>query len=447
MSFIFSVKVLRSILLAIVLIALMIIFLTQRIPKPPSSLQKGPLKDQSTNEIKAEVKGDSLEGTAVDSVVPRGEKVLDFENLPKVETLVASSDMTRRPAKIGIITFFSKDAGSQALKELTFGNFQEYAGRHGYDAIDALENPFIEALFIDYTKKFSVTHFFKFHVMAYYLSRYDWILWADGDSIFLNQGIKIEDVVDENYDSIFTINTKEEPTWSLIINAGHYFLRNAPWTHRFLQEAIYMSQHRCQEFLYLVPGHRPPLLNNWIQLCGADGGYWLADQGVLQLLILYKGQDYRCHMKFVGFREFNSEFPWYEEGDFIVHFPGRSLQERQKLVPIFLRNVNKDTGLLNPASADLALIKPVVNPSNAKNMYDQYYAQMNMPCVLYNTLVHPKVMSTGNPLIIESNVGPLLIPPVPAAFQLPEGIALATNLKKDSNTDSAGAPNSGLRPI
>ena len=204
-----------------------------------------------------------------------------------------------------------------------------------------------------------------------------------------------------------------------------------------------MSLHRCDSFLYMVPGHKPPVLNNWIHLCGEDGGYWLSDQGILQWFIMYKGQEERCHMKFVGFRDFNSEFPWYEEGDFIVHFPGRSLAERQKLVPLFLRNVNKDTGLLNPASSDdLSVIQPVHNPSNAKNMYDQYYAPMNMPCVLYHTLVHPKVASSSVPLTVASNVGPIQIPPVPSAFQLPEGLALSP--AADTNTNST---DTGLRPI
>lgn len=343
------------------------------------------------------------------------------------QTRQAGTRTTSEPRKrMAIITFFSKDEGSQALKRLTFGNFEAYAARHGYDAIDALDNAFVAALFADHRTKFAVTHYFKFHVMKFFLPHYDWILWADGDSIFLNQSIRMEDLVDDNYDALFTINTREEPAWSLIINAGHYFLRNTPWTHRFLQECIYMSEHRCQEFLYLVPGGQPPVLNNWIHLCGADGGYWLSDQGVLQWLIMYKGQDYRCHMKFVGFRDFNSEFPWYEEGDFIVHFPGKSLETRQHLVPLFLRHVDPDTGLLRHdqlSAVELQDIAPVINPSNARAMYQQHYAPLNMPCVLYQAIVKPKLRESST--VIQSNVGPIVLDAIPAAFQLPSGPAAA----------------------
>jgi hypothetical protein len=133
-------------------------------------------------------------------------------------------------------------------------------------------------------------------------------------------------------------------------------------------------------------------------------------------------------MKFVGFREFNSEFPWYEEGDFIVHFPGRSLTDRQRLVPLFLNNVNKETGLLNhDGKDDLNPIAPVHNPSNARNMYQDYYAPMNMPCTLYHAIVHPKTLPGSPAFTVSSNLGPIHVPAVPAAFQLPEGIAPAVN--------------------
>jgi Protein of unknown function, DUF273 len=298
-------KYVISVLLAIFLFVAMAILLSSNLAKPP-----GPSYSQSatTDKISKNDSNTQEEKTGImqkGSMVPATGEVVnenhDFQldSFPRVSGWIApnyNSNSTDsklnmgKNKKMAIITFFSRDAGSQALKQLTFGNFQEYANRHGYDAIDAMENPFIYALFLDHMKKFNVTHYFKFHVMAYYVPNYEWILWADGDSIFLNQGISMEDLIDTNYDAIFTINRKEEPSWSLIINAGHYLLRNAPWTHQMLREAIYMSEHRCDEFLYMVPEHKPPVLNTWIHLCGSDGGYWLSDQGILQWLILYKDQ-------------------------------------------------------------------------------------------------------------------------------------------------------------
>lgn len=74
------------------------------------------------------------------------------------------------------------------------------------------------------------------------------------------------------------------------------------------------------------------LYNGWLALCDAGGAGCCAwgEQGALMDLLEIM-PDWKKHVEYVGFREFNSQFPWWGPGDMVFHVPGRSAKERMRL--------------------------------------------------------------------------------------------------------------------
>ena len=49
-------------------------------------------------------------------------------------------------------------------------------------------------------------------------------------------------------------------------------------------------------------------------------------------VIQKRGDDALRKIKFVGFREFNSHFPYFGEGDLVVHLPGMDMDKRMRVL-------------------------------------------------------------------------------------------------------------------
>lgn len=175
--------------------------------------------------------------------------------------------------------------------------------------------------------------------------KYDYVFWVDPDSMFLNYSKRIEDIIDERFDVIVTVGPPKHPQWSLVVNTGSFIVKNSEFGQRFLEDVLYMSQNHCGEFLLENPEAGEPI-NGWLQVCNADGAYWLNDQGIVQALFSFKKAEYKCHIKKTWMRAFNAEFPWYGEGDLVVHFPGRGLEDKKRLVKAFEHHTNFENGKL-----------------------------------------------------------------------------------------------------
>ena len=86
-----------------------------------------------------------------------------------------------------------------------------------------------------------------------------------------------------------------------------------------------------------------PFYNGWLDLCTGHkpwyvdyaqrqhpGGYssantsccaW-ADQGAMMIALQKYGDAGRRHVRYDAFRDYSSQFPWYGEGDLVVHMLG-----------------------------------------------------------------------------------------------------------------------------
>lgn len=261
---------------------------------------------------------------------------------------------------IAIVTHFSNDQYGQELRRLTWNNKKKYAEKRGYDIYDAEANPVIKAKMEAAKSKMSNFYYFKFIAVQEVLAggdatkgkQYDWVVWQDADSLFINYGKKYEDLVDERFDVIVTAGPPDNPTWKNVVNAGSFIVRNSEFGQTFLEDVLQMSSNHCGEFLIEYPEAGSPV-NGWLHVCNSDGSYWLSDQGILIALYLFKGPEYRCHFKKTWFRAFSSEFPWYGPGDLVVHFPGRSMDDRRKLIKAFTKFTDFRTGAIDYKFTDV----------------------------------------------------------------------------------------------
>lgn len=287
--------------------------------------------------------------------------------------------------KIAIVTHYSSDNYGQELKKLTWANKKKYAEHHGYDIYDAEINPTIKARMDQLKAKMSNFYFFKYVAVQELLSggeasggkQYDWVVWADADAIFLNFSKRFEDIADDRYDVIVTAGPPDNPTWKAVVNAGSFLVKNSDFSQNFLEDVLTMSQNHCGEFVIEYP-EAGNAVNGWLQVCNSDGGYWLSDQGILIALYLFKPADYRCHFKQMWFRAFSSEFPWYGPGDLAVHFPGRSMDDRRRLIKTFQKFTNFKTGAVEYKFTDI--LDPDDSITSDLLELEEFYKEMNPTC-------------------------------------------------------------------
>lgn len=287
--------------------------------------------------------------------------------------------------KIAIVTHYSPDAYGQELRRLTWKNKQDYARTRGYDIYDAEANSVIKAKIDSVRDKMQNFYYFKYVAVQELLNggeategkQYDWVVWTDADSIFLNHGKRFEDLVDERFDVIVTAGPPDNPTWKGVVNAGSFMVKNSEFSQIFLEDVLQMSQGHCGEFVIEYPD-AGTALNGWLQVCNPDGGYWLSDQGIIIALYTYKPADYRCHFKKTWFRAFSSEFPWYGPGDLAVHFPGKSMDDRRKLIKAFTKFSNFKTGAVEYKFTDL--LDPDDSITSDLVELEVFYQEMNPVC-------------------------------------------------------------------
>jgi len=286
---------------------------------------------------------------------------------------------------VAIITLFQEDGYGQELRKLTWNNKQKYAAERGYDIYDANAVPAIKEKIEALREKSHNFYFWKYVAIAEVFKggvatggkSYDWVVWVDSDAVFLNYGKRFEDIFDERFDVILTTGPPDHPQWGNIVNTGSIIVRNSEFGNSFVDDVLLMSQGHCGEFIIENP-EAGTAINGWIQVCNPDGSYWLADQGILQALFTFKPTEYKCHFKKTWFRAFNSEFPWYGPGDLMVHFPGRNLDDRRKLIKSFLKFANFRNGDVDKRYTDV--LDPEDTMTSDLVEIEEIYAEVNPTC-------------------------------------------------------------------
>jgi hypothetical protein len=127
------------------------------------------------------------------------------------------------------------------------------------------------------------------------LNLYEWLMWIDSDAMIMNHKIKIETFLDNNY--IMIIGDDEVSS----INAGVFFIRNCQESIDLL-DRVYLNK------------------NNHI---------WCEQQSLLE--IIREDKTVKSKIKIVDRHKFNSWYKDYKDGDFILHLPGTTNNDRIKI--------------------------------------------------------------------------------------------------------------------
>lgn len=271
---------------------------------------------------------------------------LSYELLSRKTFLTAffSKPSPRQTTRIAIVSLYS--GSSSKYIPLTQLNKQHYANRHGYTFYDASNDQDIQ----QYLSSEGDVMFLKFFLIQKLLPKFDYVMWSDSDSIFLNHGMSLFDagIADPDFDVMLTVGHPADDHWGGIVNMGHFLVRSTPWSKEFMQRLWQMRPSVARK----CPDDPFGLFNQWLKMCSDSNGrvdYWLNDQGAIMSL-LYSSRlmtDFQCHVKYAMMRDMNSEFPWYDHGDLVVHFPGRNFENRKELISAFLEHSNFNTGKVN----------------------------------------------------------------------------------------------------
>ena len=94
------------------------------------------------------------------------------------------------------------------------------------------------------------------------------------------------------------------------------FLATGQAAMRLLDDTLEIALRPCDQ--------AAPLFNGWLKLCEKHCCQW-GDQGALMQALMLR-PDLATMVRYAGFREYGSLFPFYGAGDLVVHFAGISTQ-------------------------------------------------------------------------------------------------------------------------
>jgi hypothetical protein len=210
--------------------------------------------------------------------------------------------------KIAFVTLF--DGNYQELAKYSIPNKIAYAKKNNYDfyyfdnIIDSSKPP-------QWNKILAIQKILEKGI-------YDWVWWIDIDSLILNFDIKLESIIDENYEMIFTQNTYS------YISSGSCFFKNTDLVKNFLVDVYYLRKDYLKDLNINIFDHEQQAIR----------------------LILQKDETYKNITKLIHERVCNSYCPtknpdvlyyypnWnnddnlYQPNDFLIQFCGRNMEER-----------------------------------------------------------------------------------------------------------------------
>lgn len=161
-------------------------------------------------------------------------------------------------------------------------NKRAYAEKHGYDY-------FLYNYRLDTGR---AAYWDKVVALQRHLSDYDWLFWLDSDALIMNDSIKLESIIDEDYDFITTRDCLRG------MNSGQFLIKNTQWSRDFLKLwyspkyehtqvapgfdngaliQIYQEHPKVKEHIKIVPQR---LLSSYLQCPGwfnIDGEYQPGD--------------------------------------------------------------------------------------------------------------------------------------------------------------------------
>lgn len=198
---------------------------------------------------------------------------------------------------IALLTFHTND-GNYSYGKVTDENKQEYCNRYGYTFYNFTDNP------DDDRDKTINPCWWKISYMKKVLPYHDWVMWSDADAMIMNFKIKIENIIDNNYNFLFSIY--EGGLYKGVLNAGVYFVKNDIKSFNILDK-LYDVRDK----------YRNPLWDNSALID-------FYNNNLYQLKDISKG----CPSKlFNSHNDAAIQQYHFTIGDFMIHLPGQTNRE------------------------------------------------------------------------------------------------------------------------
>jgi hypothetical protein len=136
---------------------------------------------------------------------------------------------------IAILTSYTNHIRWDDYGKCDYGDFaslnhHEYANKHGYSYIKKIVS----------NEDYQNWHptWIKIDVIKTYLEIFDYVVWIDADAVFVNQEIKIEDLIDSNIDLVIPkleIDRVSGNVWTST-STGFMIWKNSDWSFNILNE-------------------------------------------------------------------------------------------------------------------------------------------------------------------------------------------------------------------
>lgn len=221
-----------------------------------------------------------------------------------------------RKLKILVCSYFDGNSHEgptyRELSELTYPSIKEYCKLHGYDFYSREDN----------IRTDRIVGWERIQIICDFIDKYDYIFYFDCDCLIMNHNIKIENLIDENYDFQIAKNSISKG-WDGV-NTGTFIVKCSQWSKEFFNKL-----NNKQEWFHK----------------------WCFEQAAI-IDELANSEDVRNHTKIENCRKLNAfHHVWYDVddfqfGDFIIHDAGTSNNHRFKLFTEMknkiIKNINID---------------------------------------------------------------------------------------------------------
>jgi hypothetical protein len=194
---------------------------------------------------------------------------------------------------------------NELLKTTNFSK-EEYCKIHSYDFYCRTEN----------IRTDRPIGWEKIQIICDFIDKYDYIFYVECDAAIVNHTIKLENLIDDNYDLTFgrVSNTKDY----IQINSGVFLIKCSEWSKHFFKKL------NSEEVVNKYPNEQECIISE-----------------------INSDIKIRNHFRITHLRFFNSyNHEWhpednYQHGDFILHLAGSSNAYRQKVFEEINQNLIK----------------------------------------------------------------------------------------------------------
>ena len=214
-------------------------------------------------------------------------------------------------------------------KEASLSNKKAYCKKHDYNFVSFSES-LDEGRPTPWSKIKAMEEVLDGNKIGYETFHTDWAVWIDADAFIMNDEIKLESFINEEYAMIIALD-------SFTVNTGVFFLKNTENSKEFLSkcyEKTHFSNHPWWEQAAVIEYLNEP---NGLKVKTLHQREINSYPSVLKE-ITNSDWTKTKHQLFFNNRKLAEEGS-YEEGDFILHFAGFKSQE-DKLESIKSYDIN-----------------------------------------------------------------------------------------------------------